>query len=143
VLRIGVERVHRAVLDRVRALGDSAPVRRRIEGAIAAHLETLWLESDFTSAHIRCIHYVPSSVRQGLRQVRRDYENVWRELIAEAARLSVLAPGAEPSAVRLAILGALNWSLEWFDAARHKPQDFARSLASSFVRDNSDEIGVS
>jgi TetR/AcrR family transcriptional regulator, cholesterol catabolism regulator len=110
---------------------------------MAAHLETLWLESDFTSAHIRCVHYVPAGVRQGLRQVRRDYEDVWRDLIAEAASLSVLAAGAEPSAVRLAILGALNWSLEWFDPARHKPQDFAQSLAACFVRDNRDEMSVS
>jgi TetR/AcrR family transcriptional regulator, cholesterol catabolism regulator len=135
VLRIGVERVHLAVENRLRALGESASLRDKIEGAITAHLETLWQESDFTSAHIRCIHTAPASVRDSLHQVRRDYETVWRNLIGEAARASALAPGAEPTTVRLAILGALNWSLEWFDPKRHKPDEFARTLAASFIRD--------
>jgi AcrR family transcriptional regulator len=135
VLRIGVERVHQAVEARLRTLGESASLRGKIEGAIAAHLETLWLESDFTSAHIRCIHTAPPSVRNSLHQVRRDYETVWRNLIGEAARASLLPPGAEPTAVRLAILGALNWSLEWSDPGRHKPEEFARTLAASFIRE--------
>jgi TetR/AcrR family transcriptional regulator, cholesterol catabolism regulator len=135
VLRIGVERVHQAVEARLRALGESASLRDKIEGAIAAHLETLWQESDFASAHIRCIHTAPPNVRDSLHQVRRDYETVWRDLIGEAASASLLPPGAEPNAVRLAILGALNWSLEWFDPSRHKPDEFARTLAASFIRD--------
>jgi AcrR family transcriptional regulator len=134
VLRIGVERVHQAVTDRIEALGEGARLRQRIEGAIAAHLETLWLESDFTVAHIRCIHSVPTGVQERLRDVRRNYEKVWRDLIDEAARTSALPRGADPNSVRLAILGALNWSLEWFDPARHKLEEFAHTLAASFIR---------
>jgi TetR/AcrR family transcriptional regulator, cholesterol catabolism regulator len=73
-------------------------------------------------------------VQDSLHQVRRDYETVWRDLIGEASNASLLPPGAEPNAVRLAILGALNWSLEWFDPRRHKPDEFARTLATSFIR---------
>jgi hypothetical protein len=73
-------------------------------------------------------------VRESLHQVRRDYEAVWRNLIGEASRASLLAPGAEPNAVRLAILGALNWSLEWSEPGRHKPEEFAHALAASFIR---------
>ena len=135
VLRIGVERVHQAVVDRVGALGDDASARRKIEAAMAAHLETLWLESDFTSAHIRCIHYAPPSVRDALREVRRNYEKIWRDLIGEAASNALLPDGAEPGAVRLAILGALNWSLEWFDPRRHTPEEYAHTLAASFIRE--------
>jgi AcrR family transcriptional regulator len=136
VLRIGVERVHEAVTDRLNGIGQGARLRERIEGAIAAHLETLWLESDFTVAHIRCIHAVPEGVQERLRHVRRNYEKVWRDLIDEAAAASALAPGADPNAVRLAILGALNWSLEWFDATRHRPEEFAHTLAASFIRED-------
>jgi AcrR family transcriptional regulator len=134
VLRFGVERVHRAVATRIQALGDDAPLQARFEGAIAAHLETLWLESDFTSAHIRCIRSVPPNVRSRLRKARREYETIWFDLIDEADRQSALPPGAEPNAVRLALLGALNWSLEWFDPKRHKPGEFERTLAATFMR---------
>jgi AcrR family transcriptional regulator len=135
VLRIGVERVHRAVVDSIQALGQGAPLRHKVEAAIAAHLKTLWLESAFTSAHIRCIHAVPASVQDRLRHARRNYEKVWRDLIGEAVGKFALAEGADPDCVRLAILGALNWSLEWFDLKRHRPDEFARTLAASFIRD--------
>ncbi len=134
VLRIGVERVHQVVLKTIRALGAGASVRDKVESAMAAHLEALWLESDFTSAHTRCFPHVPASVRRSLNDVRRAYESVWRDLIGEAAEASALPHGAEPNAVRLAILGALNWSLEWFDPVRHKPREFAHTLAASFIR---------
>ena len=135
VLRIGVERVHQAVEARLRMLGESASLRDKIEGAIAAHLETLWQESDFASAHIRCIHTAPAEragepppsparLRDGVAQFDR-----------RSGQRLIAAAGGEPNAVRLAILGALNWSLEWSDPGRHKPEEFARTLATSFIRD--------
>jgi AcrR family transcriptional regulator len=135
VLRIGVERVHLAVADRLRAMDAGAPSRDKFTCAIVAHLETLWLESNFTSAHIRCIHSAPLNVRNRLRRARRDYEKVWSDLIGEADARSALPEGADPNAIRLALLGALNWSLEWFDPKRHTPDQFARTLVASFIRD--------
>jgi TetR/AcrR family transcriptional regulator, cholesterol catabolism regulator len=134
VLRIGVERVHRAVSDGLRAMAADAPLRDKFACAIIAHLETLWLESNFTSAHIRCIHSVPINVRHRLRRARRDYEKVWSDLIDEAYARSALPDGADPNAVRLALLGALNWSLEWFEPQRHTPDQFARTLVATFIR---------
>src|ERR1700688_2225917 len=54
VLLVGVQRLHRAVVMAVDALGEAAGARSRLEAAIAAHLETLLDESDYTSAPIRC-----------------------------------------------------------------------------------------
>lgn len=126
VLGIGVERiaeaVDRAITD---APSDSGP-RARVEIAIRAHLATLLHESDYTSAHIRCLHYAPEAVKRDLRDVRRRYEAVWSGLIAE---LLPEAEDAERRHLRLALLGALNWSLEWFDPARDDADAFAAALA--------------
>ncbi|QCI67069.1 TetR/AcrR family transcriptional regulator [Phreatobacter stygius] len=134
VLRIGVERVHEAVASAVAALGPGAPMKARIEAAISAHLETLLVESDYTSAHIRCFPYVPPSLKAQLSQARRDYEAIWRRLLDEAAAAKALAPGIDAEVARLAILGALNWSLEWFDPVRGRPEELIRTLVAAFTR---------
>ncbi|MBN8943179.1 MAG: TetR family transcriptional regulator [Rhizobiales bacterium] len=134
VLRIGVQRVHEAVASAVAGLGPEAPMKARIEAAIAAHLETLLVESDYTSAHIRCFPYVPPSLKTELSQARRDYETVWRGLLDEASAAKALAPGIDPEVARLAILGALNWSLEWFDPARGRPEELIRTMVAAFTR---------
>ena len=76
VLRIGVKKVHLAVAEAVDALGRDADARHKLEVAMAAHLETLLDESDYTSAHIRCFPYVPASLRIQLGDERRDYEKL-------------------------------------------------------------------
>jgi len=134
VLRVGVQRVHEAVVSAVAGLGPDAPMKARIEAAIAAHLETLLVQSDYTSAHIRCFPYVPPSLKHELSQARRDYETVWRALLEQASAAKALAPGIDPEVARLAILGALNWSLEWFDPARGRPEELIRTMVAAFTR---------
>jgi len=133
VLRIGVKKVHSAVTAAVDALGPAAAARFRLEAAMAAHLETLLDASDYTSAHIRCFANVPKTLRVQLADVRRDYEKVWRVLLDEMAESRSLRPGIDPGAARLVILGALNWSLEWYDPAQGLPSEFIRTLLAAFA----------
>jgi len=134
VLRIGVRRVHDAVVLAVRGLGTEADVKSRLRAAMAAHLETLLDESDYTSAHIHCFPYVPEGLRQALSSERRDYEEIWRRLLDDAAAAGALAPGVDRAAARLAILGALNWSLEWYDPKQGLPLHLTSGLLAAFVR---------
>jgi AcrR family transcriptional regulator len=125
VLRIGVKKVHHAVIAALHALGQAADAKSKLEAAMIAHLETLLDESDYTSAHIRCFPYVSQTLRVQLRSDRREYEAVWRMLLEEAAAANGLPPGIDQNAARLSILGALNWTLEWYDPAQGKPSDTA------------------
>lgn len=134
VLGIGVRRVHDTVVMAIDELGAKASARSKLEAAMTAHLETLLDESDYTSAHIRCFPYVPQSVRDQLSTARRDYEVVWRQILDDFAASDCLSPGADPSAVRLVILGALNWSLEWYDPTRGKPSQLIQTLLAAFSR---------
>ena len=101
---------------------------------MAAHLETLLDASDYTSAHIHCFPYVPATLRAGLTSARREYEAVWRALLDDVAASGALAPGIDRNAARLAILGALNWSLEWYDPAQGKPSQLPQTLLAAFTR---------
>jgi AcrR family transcriptional regulator len=120
VLRIGVRRVHRAVVSAIDALDPDpdADVKTRLGAAMTAHLETLPDASDYTSAHIRCFPNLPENLRAQLGADRREYEAIWRALLDEAATSGVLPPGMDQRAARLFILGALNWSLEWYDPTK-------------------------
>jgi AcrR family transcriptional regulator len=134
VFGIGVRRVHDAVVMAVDRLGAKASAQSKLEAAMTAHLDTLLDESDYTSAHIHCFPYVPQSLRDQLSTARRDYEAMWRKILNDFAADDSLPPGADPSAVRLVILGALNWSLEWYDPTRGKPSQLTQTLLAAFSR---------
>jgi AcrR family transcriptional regulator len=134
VFGIGVQRVHDAVVMAVEGLGATASAQSKLQAAMAAHLETLLDESDYTSAHIHCFPYVPKTLLDQLSTARREYEALWRVLLNDFAADNSLPPGADPSAARLVILGALNWSLEWYDPARGKPSELTQTLLAAFSR---------
>ena len=134
VLRIGVRKVHNAVVAAVAALGAGANAKSKLQAAMGAHLETLLDESDYTSAHIHCFPNVPEGLRRELGSERKEYEEVWRRALDDAAAEGALTAGVDRSAARLAILGALNWSLEWYDPKQGLPLLLTSGLLAAFVR---------
>lgn len=126
VMRLGVEVVQQAVREALERAGDSTP-RARLITAMRVHLDTLLSESDFSSAHIRCYPFVPEAVRRELIEVRKSYDRDWNEIIA--AYLGNGDDGARIRHMRHTLLGALNWSLEWFDPNRDSVDDYVGSLA--------------
>ncbi|WP_424830409.1 TetR/AcrR family transcriptional regulator [Ruegeria sp.] len=125
VMKVGVEVVQNAVRSELTEYSD-ADAQTRLIVAMRTHLETLLSESDFSSAHIRCYPFVPETVRAELAEVRRAYDRDWNELIG--AFLDVPPEDIRVRHLRHALLGALNWSLEWFDPKRDSVIDYIASL---------------
>lgn len=126
VMRLGVEMVSDAVTEGLAQAGDLTP-RDRLLRALHIHLETLLSAGDFSSAHIRCYPFVPGAVRAELTGVRRAYDQVWNGIIR--AYLGEDADATRVRYLRHALIGALNWSLEWFDPERDSVTDYVASLA--------------
>ena len=131
VVNEGVRFVHDAVVTALAACKGSGP-RDRVQTAVRAHLLASLEHSDYTSASIRAFAFLPPGVRAQCTAARRDYEAIWRDLIAAAAAARLIAPGVSPDAVRLLLLGAVNWAGEWYkpgqlgiDALAH---DFTHAL---------------
>lgn len=125
VMRIGVEAIEAVVRKGLDAAADRSPAER-LSIAIRIHLETLLEKSDFVSSHIRCYPFVPEVVREQLRDVRRNYDQVWVQLIRD-----FLGPGATNETVRyirFVLTGALNGSVEWFNPNRDSISDYARTI---------------
>lgn len=107
----------RHVFESVKAAVDGAGVtshRRKIALAIEAHLIALLETSDFTSANIRIYGQLPEHLKKAQRPLRRAYAKYWDRLFLEARRAGEIRADIEVVPLRIFVLGALNWTIEWF-----------------------------
>lgn len=98
----------------------------KLEAACIAHMETLLKRSDYAQVLIRVMPDEIPPVRDRLRAFRVEYESVVRGVVAALP----LPPQVDRKALRLMLLGALNWSPFWFDP---QGRDSPRVLARKFV----------
>jgi AcrR family transcriptional regulator len=99
-----------AALDKARRMRASAAVKLRV--VIVSHLRCVLDEVEGSAAHLLTA-VLPSRQRRYLVAKRDKYEEGVRNLIAGGIRTGEFAPCDPALAVR-AILGSLNWSVQWF-----------------------------
>ena len=134
VLTVGVDGVFFATRAAVDALGPDAGPLARLRAAIAAHLEFVLAESDYAVANIRILSQVPRAIRQRHLKRQRRYGAYWRALFEAAASAGALRTELDLSVVRMLTLGALNWSVEWYDAkGPQSPAAIARHLSTMML----------
>jgi len=113
VLHLGLLSVFEAVKKALRDAGEVSH-RRRIGLAIEAHLVALLEASDFTSANIRIYGQLPEALKKPHRPLRRAYAKYWDRLFLDARRAGEIRADIEIVPLRIFVLGALNWTIEWF-----------------------------
>ena len=116
VLDTGVDTVSTQVRQAVAALPEQAEFADRLRAAVGAHLHALLELDDYTGANIRIFGHVPERVRAAVLAARRAYDQWWRDLLDAGEAAGAFAADANLRLVRLFLLGAMNWSLEW-----HRP----------------------
>jgi AcrR family transcriptional regulator len=99
----------------------------RLEAASVAHLGIL-VGGGSIAVVIADGPNLPASARAQLVKQRHRYETVFRDLVAEID----LPDGVTASAFRLALLGALNWSLTWFRPDGDPAETVARNIFAVF-----------
>lgn len=123
----GVRRISasvRAALDR-----DLAPWTR-LEAVCTAHLAALLEDSDYAQVVIRVRPDDAPGAADRLVTLRDDYER----LFAEALQKLPLAPRTDRRALRLMLLGALNWSQTWYRSGHDAPEVIARQFVGLLRR---------
>ncbi|MGB3866383.1 MAG: TetR/AcrR family transcriptional regulator, partial [Xanthobacteraceae bacterium] len=125
VLDEGLRRVFNGVKLALKQAGDVAH-RRKVALAIEAHLVALHDASDFTSANIRIYGQLPERLKGPHRPIRRAYVRYWDRLLSEAQKAGAIRADIELVPLRIFVLGALNWTVEWFDLSK---KDAVRKLA--------------
>jgi TetR/AcrR family transcriptional regulator, cholesterol catabolism regulator len=115
---VGLDQARSLVTDALATAPPGAPAIDRLAIAVAAHLRTLLTHSDHAAAAVRTVPQLPEAMRERHRQAQRDYVDVWRRLVAEVRDDGDLDPALDPGTALMVVLGALNWTAEWWDPAR-------------------------
>lgn len=118
----GVRRISAAV--DVALEGETEPWRR-LEVACAAHLESLAAKDGFAQVVVTVRPQDVPKVGGNLVRLRAGYEEVFRTLLAALP----VRRGADRRAMRLMLLGALNWAPGWFRPERGS----AAQVAAGFI----------
>lgn len=129
ILDAGIDKVRKSVEDELSRLPADASARQKIGAAIQGHLRGLLEHGDFTSASIRTYGQLPAELKRSNQARRASYSRFWDELLAEAAARGELRKGVDLHIARLVIVGALNWTVEWFDPKHGTVEDVAKEIA--------------
>jgi len=128
ILTLGTQGAFAASRAAVENLGKGADPVDKLEAVISAHTRFLHDEEDFASANLRILQQVPPAIRE--RHVRRDreYGAFVSGIIDEIAKTRGLAPGIDPSVLRMLCFGAMNWTISWYDPTGLSPGEIADQL---------------
>jgi AcrR family transcriptional regulator len=133
ILAEGVDATSRDTRAAVGALGANAEPLTRLRVAIAAHLRGVLSEGSYASANLRILGQLPDAIRERHLKQQREYGAFWKALFRAAADAGVIRPGFDLSVLRMLTLGALNWSVEWYQKGRCTPTEIATYAASMIV----------
>jgi len=90
----------------------------KILAAVDAHLRHELELSDYASASIRNAGQIPERLRARQLKEEAAYGRIWRRLFDEARADGQLRDDLDARHAQLLVVGALNWSVEWFDPRR-------------------------
>jgi AcrR family transcriptional regulator len=114
-------------------LPDDISALDRLLAAVAAHVRHTLEISDYTTASIRNVGQVPQRIRQHQILEEERYGEMWRRLITDMAHEGSLRADLDLHIAQMLVLGALNWTVEWWDSRRGSVESVVTN-AQSLVR---------
>ena len=118
-----------AAVDRAIAVHTGA--WKRLEAACTAHLKLLLgSQEESLMAGTSLFHSAEPALQRRLNRDRIAYEERFRDMIAALP----LRKELDASLLRLALLGALNWTRVWYQPGRKDPQQIAHHLVQQILR---------
>lgn len=132
VVRVGSADGRRTTEAALAALPPDADPIDKIKTAVEAHLRSVLGKSAYATAALRNIAQIPPDVVAEQKAEQQTYSELWRGLITEAHQAGLVAVGDQEPVFRMLILGALNWTTEWWDPHRGSMRSLIE-LAQQFV----------
>jgi len=110
--------------------------REKLRVLIRHHFEVLLgPQSDFIPVMLYEWRSLDAVQRKGIALVKDGYEALWMPVLKALARQRLLQ--CEPAVARLFIFGALNWSVQWYDARGDKTLDqLTEQALRLFIRED-------
>mgnify|MGYP000678133001 CR=1 FL=1 len=101
---------------------------RRLEAAVGAHLRAILDRSDYAAVVIAPTRQIDPDLQARLVALRDSYEVIFRDLIEALP----LVAGTDRKYLRLALMGAINWTQTWFKREGEPPETLGRKLLKVF-----------
>ena len=133
VMTVGQSSVLDHVATAIEALPDEADALTKLDAAVRAHLEVELTLSDFATAVTRNGGQLPPELQEAFKADSRRYFAMWDGILGDLAADGVLDLDLDVRVARMLVLGALNWTAEWWDI-RHGELDDVIETAQIFVR---------
>ncbi|MER5538908.1 TetR/AcrR family transcriptional regulator [Streptomyces mirabilis] len=133
VMTVGQLRLREHVESALTALPDDTPPMDRICAAVEAHLRVELDLSDFATAVSRNSGQLPEDIRDRLRADSSAYFDLWRDLLVKARAAGAVRDDIDLRAARMLVMGALNWTPEWWNPRQGSLTGVIRT-AQSLVR---------
>jgi AcrR family transcriptional regulator len=114
VLRVGVEHSRGAICVAVEGQGPDASGHDQLLAAVAAYVQVVVAESNFTRANIRCSEEAPKAARESLALPLRDFANLWVGLLEKGQRDGSIRADLEPRVIARMTIAALNSCVQWY-----------------------------
>lgn len=126
VLGTGMERFLQRLEDI--AAQDLDP-RLRLRLAVENHLSFVLEEQGSVTVFLRERRFLEPPYRQQYQELVERYETLFTEMVSEAMEAGAIPPG-DPHLIRLAILGMINWIVEWYKPdGRFAPEEIRATFA--------------
>ncbi len=103
---------------------EGKPPWDRLEVACVAHLSVLLKGGDRIKAVMRNVPLKSHPSRDHITEMRDAYEAIFARLLGDLA----LPRGTDRHALRLMLLGAMNWSFTWYRDGAETPEHIARKF---------------
>jgi TetR/AcrR family transcriptional regulator, cholesterol catabolism regulator len=114
VIVTGSEQVRLHTEAAIAEMDPSSSPMDRLCSAIEAHLRYILEISHYTEAAVRNSSQVPEQIRKAIRAEQTRYGRFWQGLVDAAAAGTRYRTPAQRKALRMLILGGLNWTVEWW-----------------------------
>jgi AcrR family transcriptional regulator len=102
----------------------------KIEIAVEAQLRYELELSDYTTAAFRNAAQIPPELKVRYDAEAARFSDVWARLIRDAHEEGLIRDDLNPTLARMFLLGAMNWTTEWWDPQRGSIEDAVRTLRS-------------
>ena len=118
VMYAGIAAMREHLRGALDALPPQTSPMEKILAAVEAHLRHELELSDYASAVIRNAGQIPDRLRARQLKEEAAYGRIWRRLFDDARINGQLRGDLDARLAQLLVIGALNWSAEWFDPRR-------------------------
>jgi AcrR family transcriptional regulator len=128
----GIGAINAAV---ARAAGSGKPPRATFEAMLRAHLDQLLGEQgrDFAATLLHESRHLDAAAQAEVVALKDSYETLWQKALKDLKQAGLIADDSRVA--RLFLLGALNWTVQWYrpDGGKSVAQ-IARQLSSLLLK---------